>query len=231
MSRVLPLLALAAALFALFVVPPATPILGLDHGSFARAAFGAALLLWLALAGAHRAGPGGLARAISGVAAWAFLIVGLTGVYAYRFELSDIADRVIAELLPDEPEIGRGGEVILNRRIGGEFVVPAKVDGTPVAFIFDTGASTVVLRAQDAAKVGIDTAGLDFDAPVITANGSAMAAATRIDRISVGPIIVRNVRALVAKPGALSESLLGMSFLERLQSYTVERGRLVLKAK
>jgi aspartyl protease family protein len=58
-----------------------------------------------------------------------------------------------------------------------------------------------------------------------------MAATTRIDKISVGPIVVRNVRALVAKPGALSESLLGMSFLERLQSYSVERGRLVLKAK
>ena len=57
-----------------------------------------------------------------------------------------------------------------------------------------------------------------------------MAATTHLDKISVGPIVIRNVRALVAKPGALSESLLGMSFLERLQSYSVERGRLVLKA-
>jgi aspartyl protease family protein len=231
MTLLLPLAMLAAALVALLVVPPATPIIGLDHGSFARVAFGAALLFWLALAGARRAGPGGLVRVVGGVTVWTMLFVGLTGVYAYRFELSDIADRVIAELLPDEPEIGRGGEVIVNRRIGGEFVVPGKVDGTPVAFIFDTGASTVVLRAQDAANVGIDTAGLDFDAPVITANGAAMAATTRLDKISVGPIVVRNVRALVAKPGTLSESLLGMSFLERLQSYSVERGRLVLKAK
>ena len=42
---------------------------------------------------------------------------------------------------------------------------------------------------------------------------------------------MRNVRALVARPGALSENLLGMSFLERLQSYSVERGELVLKAR
>ncbi len=231
MILVIPLAALAAALVALLLVPAATPIFGLDHGSFARVAFGGALVLWLALAGARRAGPGGLVRLIGGVATWAMLIIGLTGVYAYRFELSDIADRVVAELLPDQPEIGRGGEVIVNRRLGGEFVIPAKVDGTAVAFVFDTGASTVVLRAQDAAKVGIDAAGLEFDAPVITANGAAMAASTRIDKISVGPIVVRNVRALVAKPGALSESLLGMSFLERLQSYSVERGRLVLKAR
>ena len=54
---------------------------------------------------------------------------------------------------------------------------------------------------------------------------------TRIGEIAVGPIVMRNVRALVARPGALAESLLGMSFLERLQSYTVERGRLILKGE
>jgi aspartyl protease family protein len=88
-----------------------------------------------------------------------------------------------------------------------------------------------VLRAQDAAKVGVDAAGLDFDVSVVTANGAAMAATTRLDKISVGPIVIRDVRALVARPGALSESLLGMSFLDRLRSYSVERGRLVLKGK
>ena len=58
-----------------------------------------------------------------------------------------------------------------------------------------------------------------------------MAAEIRLDQIAVGPIVMRNVPALVARPGALDESLLGMSFLERLKSYTVERGRLVLTAR
>ena len=62
-------------------------------------------------------------------------------------------------------------------------------------------------------------------------DGCRTLAPTRIAKISVGPIVMRDVRALVAKPGALSESLLGMSFLDRLQSYSVERGRLVLKAR
>jgi aspartyl protease family protein len=179
----------------------------------------------------RRAGAAGVARVIGGVATWAMLIVGLTGVYAYRFELSDIADRVMAELAPGEPQVGRGGEVIVNRRFGGEFIIPAKVNDAPVAFIFDTGASSVVLRAQDAAKVGVDASLLDFDVSVVTANGSALAAPTRLDKVSVGPIVMRDVRALVAKPGALSESLLGMSFLDRLQSYSVERGKLMLKGK
>jgi aspartyl protease family protein len=230
MALILPLAILAAALAALFVIPEGAPIFGLDHASFARAV-GALLILWLVLTGVRRAGAAGVARAIGGAAIWAVLIIGLTGVYAYRFELSDIADRVMAEFVPGEAQVGRGGEVIVNRRLGGEFVIPAKVNDLPVAFLFDTGASTVVLRAQDAAKVGVDSTGLDFDVSVVTANGAAMAAQTRLDKISVGPIVMRDVRALVARPGALSESLLGMSFLDRLQGYSVERGRLVLKGK
>jgi aspartyl protease family protein len=230
-ALILPLALLAVALAALFFTPEGAPLIGLDHATFARVAFGAALILWLLLTGVRRAGAAGVARAIGGAAIWAALIVGLTGVYAYRFELSDIADRVIAEFAPGEAQVGRGGEVFVNRRLGGEFIIPAKVNDLPVAFIFDTGASSVVLRAQDAAKVGVDASGLDFDVSVVTANGAAMAAPTRLDKISVGPIVIRDVRALVAKPGALSESLLGMSFLDRLRSYSVEGSRLVLKGK
>lgn len=231
MVVLVPLAILAAALIALVVSPAQTPLLGLDHPSFARAAFGAAFVAWLLFVGGRRAGAAGLARAVSAGALWAAIIIGLTGVYAYRFEVSDIADRVMAEFLPGEPQVGQSGEVIVNRRVGGEFVVAAKVDGVSVSFLFDTGASTVVLRDQDARRVGVNPDGLSYDVSVVTANGAATAAPTRIAQIAVGPIVMRNVAALVVRPGALSESLLGMSFLERLQSYTVERGRLVMRAK
>ena len=227
----IPLAILAAALIALVTTPEQTPLLGLDHPSFARAAFGVAFLVWLLFLGARRAGAAGVARAVSAGALWAAIIIGLTGVYAYRFEVSDIADRVMAELLPSEPQVGKSGEVIVNRRIGGEFVIGAKVDGARVSFLFDTGASSVVLRDEDARRVGVDPKTLDFNVSVVTANGAATAAPTRIAEIAIGPIVMRNVNALVVRPGALNESLLGMSFLERLQSYTVERGRLVMRAK
>ncbi len=113
----------------------------------------------------------------------------------------------------------------------GEFAVAARVNGARVTFLFDTGASMVVLSAADARRAGVDAAGLTFDVPVITANGAALAAEVRLGEIAVGSIVMRNVGALVARPGALEESLLGMSFLERLKRYTVERGRLVLTAK
>jgi aspartyl protease family protein len=231
MTVALPLAFLVAALLALLAVPAQTPIIGLDHGNFAQLAFGVAFLTWLSLSWARRAGPGAFARILGGAAIWTAIILGLTGLYAYRFEVSDVADRVMAELLPSEPQIGKGGEVIVAQRMNGQFVIPARVDGARVSFLFDTGASSVVLRADDAKRIGVDAAGLDFDVGVVTANGAAMAAETRIGEIALGPIVVRNVRALVARPGALDQSLIGMSFLERLQSYMVERGRLILKGK
>jgi aspartyl protease family protein len=227
----IPLALLGATLVVLLAVPEGTPLLGLDHASFARVAFAVALVVWLALAGARRAGAAGLVRLVSGAAAWTAIILGLTGAYAYRFEAAEFAQRLMGELFPGEPQIGAGGEVIVNRRLGGEFVVPATIANTRVAMLFDTGATTVVLRAEDAAKVGIDARALKFDVDVVTANGAASAAEVVLDRVAVGPIVARNVAALVARKGALGESLLGMSFLERLQSYSVERGRLVLKGK
>ena len=231
MAFALPLALLGATLVVLLAVPEGTPLLGLDHASFARAAFAGAFLVWLALAGARRAGAAGLVRLVSGAAAWTAIILGLTGAYAYRFEAAEFAQRLMGELFPGEPQIGAGGEVIVNRLLGGEFVVPATIAKTRIAMLFDTGATTVVLRAEDAAKVGIDARALKFDVDVVTANGAASAAEVVLDRVAVGPIVARNVAALVARKGALSQSLLGMSFLERLQSYSVERGRLVLKGK
>ena len=116
--------------------------------------------------------------------------------------------------------------MIVNRPASGEFAIAARVNGARVTFLFDTGASAVVLTASDARRAGVNAAGLAFDVPVTTANGPALAAEVRLDEIAVGPIVMRNVRALVARPGALEESLLGMSFLERLHGYAVERDRL-----
>ena len=227
MRLLAPLLILCGAFGALLVTPPATPILGLDHQAFAGAAALAAILIWFL----SRTRAADFTRVVGSVAVWAMLLVALVGAYSYRFEAADFLGRVASELMPSEPEVGRGGEVIVTRRLSGEFAVAGKVNGQRVTFLFDTGASVVVLTAADARRAGIDTSGLSFDVPVTTANGAAMAAEAGIDEIAVGPIVMHNVRALVARPGALEESLLGMSFLERLKSYTVERGRLILTAK
>jgi aspartyl protease family protein len=227
MRLVASLVILAAAAAALLLTPAETPIFGLDHRTFAGAAGLAALLVFVL----RWTRPADFARVLGAVAIWAVALVALTGAYAYRFEAADLLGRVASELMPSEPQVGQGGEVIVNRRLSGEFVIGGRVNGTRVTFLFDTGASVVVLTAADARRAGVDTRGLSFDVPVTTANGAALAAEIRLDEIAVGPIVLRDVRALVARPGALEESLLGMSFLDRLKSYTVERGRLILTAR
>ena len=222
-----PLLILGIAFAVLMLTPAQSRITGLDHQAFAWAAALIALLVFIVTS----ARAADLARILGSAALWAVVLVALTGAYAYRYDAADFFGRVAAELLPSEPRVGQGGEVIVNRRLSGEFAIAARVNGSRVTFLFDTGASMVVLTAADARRAGVDVAGLTFDVPVTTANGAALAAEVRVGQIAVGPIVMRNVGALVARPGALEESLLGMSFLERLKSYRVERGRLVLTAR
>ena len=226
-----PVAVLAVALAALLMTPPESTLLGVDHQRFASAAIGASVVLWLVLSRLRSARPSDIARIASAAAIWTAFLIALTGVYAYRFEASEIVGRIAGEFFPSEPQVGRGGEVIVNRRLSGEFAIAGRVNGARVTFLFDTGASAVVLTADDARRAGVDTSRLVFDVPVATANGAAMAAEVRLDQIAVGPIVMRNVSALVARRGALDESLLGMRFLERLKSYTVERDRLVMVAR
>ncbi len=227
--RALPFVALIAALAAQFLIPTNQPIFGLDHARFGQASFGVVVLLWLFTSASRRRLAPRAAGAIAAALAWLAIGVGLIAIYSYRDEFADISHRVLAELVPGEPEVGAGGEVIINQRMGGEFVVNAKINGVRASLLFDTGASAVVLTADDARRAGINPVGLDYSVPVTTANGEANAAEIHLASLSVGPIVEKNVRAFVAQPGVLTESLLGMTFLERLKSYGVERGRLVFK--
>src|SRR5579872_3983221 len=150
MRFLVPVLVLAVASAALIMTPPHATLLGLDHRRFAGAAVGASILLWLVLGGLRSARPSDIARMVSAAAIWGALLIALTGVYAYRFEASDIAGRIAGQFFPSEPQVGRGGEVIINRRLSGEFAITGRVNGARATFLFDTGASTVVLTAADA---------------------------------------------------------------------------------
>jgi aspartyl protease family protein len=96
-------------------------------------------------------------------------------------------------------------------------------------FMIDTGASLVALRASDAASLGVHPAAREFTAEVKTANGSVRAAQTQLGMVEIGGVTVRDVAALVLPDQALSENLLGMSFLMRLRHFEYSNGKLVLE--
>lgn len=159
------------------------------------------------------------------------ILIALIVTYASREELQTVLDRAIGDISLGRTVVTPEGEVVAARRTDGSFLVKGKVNGRETSFIFDTGASTVVLRAENAAAMGFKPETLNYSIPVATANGSALAAPVLLESLSVGPITERNVRALIARSGVLHANLLGMTFLERLGSYEVRGNRLILRGK
>ncbi len=164
------------------------------------------------------------------LAALLWVVVGLllVGGYSYRFELHDIVDRVIAELDPGRV-VTQGRTVAVARTNAGDFNIKAQINGARVAMVLDTGASSVVLTRDDAKAAGLPLEVLAYTVNIDTANGRTRAAPVTLDRIAVGSLVERSVDALVAQPGQLKTSLLGMSFLNRLQSWEVSGDRLMLR--
>lgn len=158
----------------------------------------------------------------------------LIGVYAARFADKAVvhpdarAAAVQPAYQPREPVIS-GRSLTLDADRQGHFKVDARIDGRNLDFIVDTGASLVIIRESDAARIGIRPMRSDYTATVSTANGKIKAAPAKLDRIEVGGITVYDVPALVLPDEALWQNLLGMTFLSRLKRYEYANGRMVLE--
>jgi aspartyl protease family protein len=131
--------------------------------------------------------------------------------------------------VPQAQPSSYGNSVTVPRDARGHFVVDARIEGRHMMFMLDTGASLIALRARDAAALGIHPVARDFTVEVKTANGSARAAAVELSMVEVGGLTVRNVAALVSPDEALSENLLGLSFLSRLRRFEYSNGKIVLE--
>lgn len=168
---------------------------------------------------------GGLLRAMRDLAVWSLLMIGVAAGYSYRDELLGLGHRVIGDIAPPgtlirvEPQAEGERSVRIRRRPDGHFIAKTEINGVSLVMLVDTGASTVVLRPADAQRLGIDPDKLRYNVPVQTANGTTYAASVRLKQFAVGTIVFNDVEALVSKAGALRDSLLGMSFLNRLRSY------------
>lgn len=121
------------------------------------------------------------------------------------------------------------GTVELRAGASGHYHAEAEVNGRPIEVMVDTGATMVALTYEDAERAGIRLKAADFTRGVSTANGVTRVAPVTLDRVSIGDITVRNVAASVSEPGRLSTTLLGMSFLSRLERVDMRSGVLVLE--
>jgi len=127
--------------------------------------------------------------------------------------------------------VGQAGvrSLSISHDARGHFLTEGRIDGQRIGFMVDTGASVVALNETSAARFGLRPSRGDYNALVTTANGTIKAARTRIAMVDIGGLVVRDVDALVLPDEALSENLLGLSFLSKLKRFEYANGKMVLE--
>lgn len=150
---------------------------------------------------------------------------GAVAAYGDSQRLASASTAVAGLLRPGPPT--RDAEV--PRGDGGEFALHATINGAPVPMVIDTGATSVVLTWETAKAVGLPLELLAYDVDVETVGGRTRAARLTLDRLAVGKLVERSVPALVVPRGQMKTNLLGMSFLDRLESWEVRPEKLMLR--
>lgn len=156
--------------------------------------------------------------AVRSALAWGLIFLGVIAAYGLW---SDIRRDVIPQ-----QSVSQNGQIILPRAPDGHFYAELEVNGTPVLFMVDTGATSMVLSRRDAARLGIDLNNLAYTGYAQTANGRVRTARVALNQVMFGPFTDDRVSAYV-NDGNLDASLLGMDYLRRY-SIGIEGDRMIL---
>ncbi|MEC7760719.1 MAG: TIGR02281 family clan AA aspartic protease [Pseudomonadota bacterium] len=160
-----------------------------------------------------------LGKSLQQLAIWVLIFIGAIGAYGLWNDIS-------RDVMPRQSVVSQG-VVEVPRRPDGHFYLTLEVDGTPVDFVVDTGASQVVLSMDDARRIGLDPDTLPFIGTAMTANGEVRTAPTTVDEMVLGDVVERNVRVYVNE-GAMDMSLLGMTYLQRFERIEIADDMLIL---
>jgi len=161
-----------------------------------------------------------LGRLAREAAIWGLIFIGAIAGYGLWTDIG-------TDLMPRQSVIEATGQVRVPRGPDGHYHLTLEIDGTPVRFVVDTGATDLVLSQADARRVGIDTGKLAYLNMARTANGSVRTASVRLDEVTLEGITDRNLRASV-NGAPMESSLLGMSYLNRFHSLEFSGGTLIL---
>lgn len=164
---------------------------------------------------------GRMGFALRSAVAWGLIFVGAVAVYGIRTDLK--SDLTASAVIRDD------GRIEVPRAEDGHFYLTLQVNGTPVTFMADTGATSVVLSQQDARSIGIDPAALDYTDEAFTANGSVRTAPVRLPSLAFGTNVDENFPAWVTQ-GQMDGSLLGMDYLSKYR-IEIDGEKMILRHK
>ena len=166
-------------------------------------------------------------EAVRNIAIWAGIAGVLLVGYTYRNDLLGIWNKVSSEVLPSVAVANTPHSMTISASQDGGFYVQGKVNGAPVRFAIDTGASGIVLSPADAQRAGVDVSKLDFSASSETATGVGQIAPSTATSLEVGPLQIGAAKVAVDRTPMIA-SLLGMDFLRRFDSIEIKGDQLTL---
>ena len=154
-------------------------------------------------------------------ALWVFIFIGAIVAFGLWNDLRD-------EIAPRQSVMQDGAGITVPRAQDGHYYLTLDINGKSVRFVVDTGATEVVLSRADAQRIGIDIENLVYSGRASTANGVVQTAPVRLARVGLGGVEDTGLRAVVNN-GEMSESLLGMSYLNRFSTLSISNGTLTLE--
>lgn len=184
-------------------------------------------LLYLVLLGAAVVGwfvaenRGNLGKTARMAMAWGMIFVGMVAGYG-------LWEDIRSDVLPRQSVLAEDRIIEVPRQGDGHFSLTLRLNGEPVDFLVDTGATDMVLSLDDARSAGLNPSDLAFLGTARTANGTVKTAFATLDEVSIGPVTFNNVRVAV-NGGEMNGSLLGMSFLNRFERLEIADNRLRLE--
>ncbi len=161
-----------------------------------------------------------LGTAVQHAAIWILIFLGATLAYGFK-------DQLTSQLYPGTAQSVSDGTIALRRSDDGHFYARLQINGTEIRFMVDTGATNLVLSQKDARRIGLNMENLNYVLPTDTANGRVYGAGVVLDQVELGGFVDRDVRAMV-NGGRMSDSLLGMTYLDRYRSFSVKGDRMLL---
>lgn len=222
---------LAIGLILLIVNHDRGQTFGIDNDAVGRIVV--ALPILLMISSGIVLGRRALGQSLRQLSIWVLIAMALVTGYLYRNDMRAVGERLLAGLMPGRAvkvtTADGAKEVVLHKSLGGHFETSVEIGPVSVPVLIDTGASSVALRFEDAVRIGIDPSGLAFTRTVLTANGQAQAAPLLLPELRLGPIVRKDVAAVVLEEGKLDQSLLGMSFLSTLGSLQMQTDELRLR--
>ncbi|PRY26852.1 aspartyl protease family protein [Aliiruegeria haliotis] len=161
-----------------------------------------------------------LGRGLRMASLWVFIFIGVVVSYGLWEDLSDT-------VMPRQSVVSEEGRIEVPMMRDGHYHLVLGVNGVPVQFVVDTGATDIVLSKQDAERVGLDPDALQYFGSAITANGEVRTARVRLDEVDLGGIVDTGVPAVV-NGGEMKGSLLGMRYLNSFAEVSFGGGKMVL---